>query len=108
MGVAPPPQPAAQLGVQQQQVVGLPVLPVLQLMGYLDSPALPLHLTRHPGYTAQTPQLMVQAVITEKYHLLLDRLALTVLETFPVPLKQHGFDSCFRGTNSAPANSTTS
>ena len=63
VGVAPPPQPAARLGVQQQQV-GLPVLPVLQLMGYLDSPALPLHLKTHPGYTAQTSQLVVQAVIT--------------------------------------------
>ena len=107
VGVAPPPQPAARLGVQQQQV-GLPVLPVLQLMGYLDSPALPLHLTRHPGYTAQTPQLIVQAVITMKYNVVLDRLVLAVLETFLVPLKQHRFDSRFRGTNSAPANSTTS
>lgn len=63
VGVAPPPQPAARLGVQQQ-VVGLPVLPVLQLMGYLDSPALPLHLTRRPAYTAQPSQLIVQNVIT--------------------------------------------
>lgn len=74
VGVAPPPQPAARLGVQQQ-VVGLPVLPVLQLMGYLDSPALPLRLTRGPEFTAQPSQLVVQNVITYKCNLLLLDLA---------------------------------
>lgn len=63
VGVAPPPQPAARLGAQQQ-MVGLSVLPVLQLVGYLDSPTLPLHLTGHPKYTAQASQLIVQAVIS--------------------------------------------
>jgi len=51
------------------------VLPVLQLMGYLDSPALPLRLTRGPEFTAQPSQLIVQNVITYKCNLLLLDLA---------------------------------